>query len=161
MSSFFYLYGLYYALTAFAAVNPPTGAAPVATEIFFSDGSVTLNSAAIQNLQIALREASLKGKIAEIRVLGWGDTPVPAGQAASSAQISLAEQRSQAVAGYLRAASPAVPVKTANVARRPSALQALLASPELRAQSALGRVGIFNSDESTKRAVAVVVMILR
>lgn len=125
------------------------------TEINFTRGQSQLDSLAQQRLASTIREASLRGKIDQVQILTWGDSDSAASQA-SAAEVKLVAERNQALISYF--SGKPFPTKAYNLAQRPSALQELLNSGDMRLRNTINSAGYASPRLNSSRALVLVLM---
>lgn len=99
--------------------------ARVAT-VDFDRGTPRLGTKEKQELNALIADARAKGKIAEVKVLAWGDADYAGeGRKAPSSQIDLADARAKNIRTYIRDSLNFTDIDSHNMAERPGLMSKL------------------------------------
>lgn len=148
------------------AVTPVAVLAPAKlyVDVSFVPGQATLDPFVRQELDQMLREATARGNITEVNVIGWADANYAVlNEAAPVAQVELARNRLRIVEDYLlaRSSGNAVTIRTHNLAQRPSALSELIGSADAGTKTSLASMGITDGTSTSRASRAVVLVSIR
>jgi hypothetical protein len=118
-------------------------------EIKFDPKSSRLNTAASNELETAVHQASQTGTLDEIMVLAWSDEDYPTNREGklSNQQNKLAEMRYKAVKEYFSKLK-GVSVDTYNMAERPHTLSKWFRTKDTRVKNALVSAGLRMNGEN-------------
>ncbi|MFV8250141.1 OmpA family protein [Bdellovibrio bacteriovorus] len=143
------------------------GASQVAP-VFFDPGKNSLSNEEKKELRTFFTSLRESEKIKSVRVLSWGDREYPAkDKKVSSKQISLAQDRAEAIKKFLKQDLKIDSVDTHNMSERPSKLSELFKTDENEVKSsaeatgaapAQNKTGVF--EEMARSTTALVLVVL-
>lgn len=134
------------------------------TEIVFNKGSSELSADGKSQLRDILKAAQGRGKVEEIKVLSWADKDYPPKGHLGNDAMKLADERNQEIEGYLTDTYKGIDVDGHNMAGRPSELDKIFKSQDMRVKRSLERAGLSNPQKSgmpSKASRALVMVIVR
>ncbi|RZA04698.1 MAG: hypothetical protein EOP11_14515 [Proteobacteria bacterium] len=126
--------------------------AHASAELKFAPGSAKLPKDAKGKIEKALREASARSRVNEVKVITWADQEYPSTQKEdlSAAQRNLSAKRADAIASLLSEVAKDVKVEKVNMAERPGMIASLFKTSDFRVKRSLERAGIPTENTSVK-----------
>jgi hypothetical protein len=121
-------------------------------EVEFPRTHAALTKKATDQLDQFLAKVHKAGKIAEFKVVSWGDVeyPSPATKKLSKSEQRLADHRNKSVQVFLQAQAHDTKVSAYNMTTRPNVFQDWLNTADAEVKKAFEVAGIPNSDSSVK-----------
>ncbi|MBC7420254.1 MAG: hypothetical protein H7328_05950 [Bdellovibrio sp.] len=121
-------------------------------EIRFTKLSTLLTKVHKNQIQDALKEASLRGPVKNIRVLTWADAEYPSvhTKKLSEEDRDLVKKRNDAIKTYLNKSASGVDVELYSMAERPGLLKDIFKTTDSRLKKSLEIAGVPNTDTSVK-----------